>query len=76
MKTTVRENIIAPYSLHDMNVIAFEEQGDDLIFRLQYGMIDCTPPSRQVDGHVVFQKADWDFCFAYLLSPTGNTGVF
>lgn len=39
MRETIRHNIHAPYSLHDMNVIAFEVNGDDIIMRTQSGMI-------------------------------------
>lgn len=41
MKRTVHENIHTPYSLHDMNAVALEIDGDNLIMRLQSGMV-CT----------------------------------
>ncbi|MBE5766732.1 MAG: hypothetical protein E7335_06185 [Clostridiales bacterium] len=76
MKRTIRENIHAPYSLHDMNVSAFEISGDDIVMRMQSGMVRCTSPCEQVEGHVEFHKVGWDFSYAYLLSVNGNTGSF
>ena len=35
MKKTVRDNIQTAYSLHDMNVIAFELSGNDVTMRTQ-----------------------------------------
>ena len=76
MKETIRENIKAPYSLHDMNIIAFEAVGDDLILRTQSGMIKTAPPCTQVDGYVEFHDVRWDFSYVYLLGVTGNAGSF
>lgn len=52
MRETIRHNIKTPYSLHDMNVITFEVNGDDLTIRTQSGMVQTTAPYRQPDGHV------------------------
>ena len=76
MKRTIRENIHAPYSLHDRNVIGFEVSENTLRIRLQSGMTRVIEPSAQVDGFVEFQNVDWDFCFVYLLDFTGNIGRF
>ncbi len=76
MKRTVRENIDPPYSLHDMNIIAFEAVGDTLILRTQYGMIKTTPPQGQPDGWVEFEKVRWDYSYVYILEHTGNIGRF
>lgn len=76
MKRTIRENIHAAYSLHDMNVIAFEVSGNDLIMRTQSGMVKTTPPYGQPDGHVEFHNVQWDFSYVYLLDFTGNIGTF
>ena len=43
MKRTIRNNIHDPYSLHDMNVTAFEVTGDDIIMRTQSGMVKPRP---------------------------------
>lgn len=76
MKRTIRENIIVPYSLHDMNVIDFEVQGENLIMRTQSGMQRCDDVWCQPDGYVEFQKVDWDFCYAYILDTTANEATF
>ena len=47
MKETVRSNINAPYSLHDMNVVAFEVAGNDIVMRTQSGIIKTAPPVSQ-----------------------------
>ena len=76
MRETIRHNIKTPYSLHDMNVSAFEVSGDDLTMHTQSGMVQTTAPYRQPDGHVTFHDVRWDFSFIYLLGITGNVGTF
>ena len=76
MKKTIRENINAAYSLHDMTVISFEVMEDDIIMRTQSGMVKTTPPYPQPDGYVEFHNVRWDFSFVYLLGVTGNVGPF
>ena len=76
MKRTIRENIHVPYSLHDMNVIAFEVNGDDIIMRTQSGLVKTTEPYGQPDGYVEFHKVDWDFCYAYTINSVANEGPF
>ncbi len=76
MKRTIRENIDPVYSLHDMNVIAFEVNGNDIIMRTQSGMVRTAPPPSQVDGYVEFHDVQWEFSFAYLLGVTGNESTF
>ena len=43
MKRTIRENINTPYSLHDMNVFAFEVTDNDIVMRTQSGMVETGP---------------------------------
>ena len=50
MKRIIRENINSPYTLHDMNVIAFEVTNDDIIMRTQSGMVERVVPYGQPDG--------------------------
>lgn len=76
MKHTVRENIHAPYSLHDMNICSLEVSGDTLLLRTQSGMVRTTPPYSQPDGFVEFHDVRWDHSFVYLLDFTGNAGPF
>ena len=76
MKRTIRENINSPYTLHDMNVIAFEVTDNDILMRTQSGMVKTVVPYGQPDGYVEFHDVQWDFSYVYLLGVTGNTGSF
>lgn len=76
MKRTIRDNINAPYTLHDMNVFSFEVAGNDITMRTQSGMVETTTPYRQLDGYIEFQNVQWDFSYVYLLGVTGNVGTF
>ena len=76
MKRTIRENIQAAYSLHDMNITALEMNGNDVMLRTQTGLIKTGNPARQVDGHVEFHGVDWGFCYVYLFDFNGNVGPF
>lgn len=76
MRERIRENIHTAYSLHDMSIIGFEVQGNDIIMRMQSGMVKVSAPCVQVDGHVEFQDVDWDFCFVYVFDDVGNMGAF
>ena len=76
MRTVIRENMKTAYCLHDMNVTAFETNGNKLTMRTQSGMIKTSFPCTQVDGYVEFEDVRWEFSYVYLLGVTGNTGVF
>ena len=65
-----------PYSLHDMNVVAFDIQDRKLIMRTQSGMTKTKPPYEQINGSVVFCDVDYDMSYVYLLDHTGNVGSF
>ena len=76
MKRTVRSNFDAVYSLHDMNVIAFDISDNDIVMRTQSGMVETVSPYRQLNGAVEFHGVQWDFSYVYLLGVTGNIGTF
>ncbi len=76
MKKTIRENITAPYSLHDMYVSAFQIMDDNILMRTAGGMVETKLPCRQPDGYVLFHGVQWDFSYVYLLNHTGNIGTF
>ena len=76
MKRSIRENINAAFTLHDMNVIAFEAIDYKIVMRTQSGIIETTSPYRQLDGYVEFHNVKWDFSYVYLLGVTGNVGIF
>lgn len=73
---TIRQNIMTPYSLHDMKLISFEIQKDDLTLFSQSGMIKTLPPFGQPDGHIEFHQVDWDFSYVYIFDFCGNSGQF
>lgn len=76
MKRSIRENINAAFTLHDMNVIAFEVIDHKIVMRTQSGIVETTSPYRQLDGYVEFHNVKWDFSYVYLLGVTGNVGTF
>ncbi len=77
MKKTKFYNPDVPYSLHDMNVIAFEINGDHLLMRTQSGMVRTAPHWNQVDGHLEFLDVSWKYCYAYVCEGFyGNIGSF
>ena len=76
MKRTIRENINAPYTLHDMSVCEFEILDNDIVMKTQSGIVEITPLCRQVKGYVEFHNVQWDFSYVYLLGVTGNVGTF
>lgn len=77
MKRTRFDNINPPYSLHDMNVIEFEVNGDNITMKTQLGIVRTTNPAAQVDGYVEFHDVDFDFCYAYVYEGFyGNIGAF
>lgn len=76
MKRIIRNHIHFPYSLHDMNVSAFEVTNNDIVMRTQSGMVETNAPYRQPDGYVEFHNVEWDFSYVYLLGAAGNVGTF
>lgn len=76
MKRTIRDNIHAAYSLHDMNVTVFEVSDNDIVMRTQSGMVETAAPYGQPDGYVEFHNVKWNFSYVYLLGSTGNIGTF
>ena len=76
MPISIRENIVTKYSLHDMNIISIEKQGENIIVSTQSGIIKCEGLSSQVDGYVVFRNVDMNFCNVYLMKSNGRYGKF
>ncbi len=77
MKKTVFYPTDAPYSLHDMNVIAFEINGDNLTMKTQSGMVRTAPNFAQINGYVEFLDVEWQWCFAHTYEGFyGNIGAF
>lgn len=76
MRETWWEASQVPYSLHDMNIIALEVSGEDLLLRSQSGLVKTGDPCQQLPGHIRFLEVRWDRSFVYLMSGTGNPGPF
>ena len=74
MKEVIRENIICPYGLHDMNATRFDRNDKDIIMRLQSGMYKISDSVEQVAGHVKFCNVDFDFCFVTIINELVNEG--
>lgn len=65
-----------PYSLHDMRVSKIESIGENVKLSFENGYETMTEPYKQVDGTIIIEDVDYDFCFAYLLSDNGGLGEF
>ena len=77
MKITRFYNPEIPYSLHDMNVVEFEINGDNLIMRTQSGMVRTAPNFNQVDGYLEFLDVNWKYCYATVCEGYyGNLGTY
>jgi hypothetical protein len=74
LKEVIRENIICPYGLHDMNTTRFEVCNKDILMRLQSGMYKISDPVKQVEGYVKFCDVDFDFCFVTIINELVNEG--
>ena len=75
MRRTIRPNICAAYSLHDMTVV-FQHTENGLVLRTMSGMTRTGDPVCRVDGFVEFEDVQWDFSFVYMMDHVGNTGAF
>jgi len=76
LKRTIRHNINSTYSLHDMNVIAFQITENNIVMRTQSGIVETAAPYGQPNGYVEFHNVQWDLSYVYLLGFTGNVGTF
>ncbi len=76
MKKTIRENIHAAYSLHDMNILFVDVERNDITLCTQSGLVETVFPYGQPDRYVEFHNVRWDYSYAYLLAFSGNSGTF
>lgn len=77
MKKTVFVSNHAPYSLHDMNVTAFEVNGNTITIKTQSGLVRTAPCWDQTDGYVEFHDVEWKWCHARVYEGfSGSTGPF
>ncbi len=76
MKTEYKHNPPTPYSLHDMVVNRIAVDGDRIILEFKHGYRSLVEPCRQVEGNIVINKVDYDFCCVILQSKNGSYGKF
>lgn len=73
MHETIRNNInFLPYSLHDRRVCALEASGDTLTLRFSDGLTKISDPCELVEGCIVFDHVDWDFCCASVMEVSAG----
>ena len=51
---SVRITVMMQNTLHDRNVIAIDAMENDLVMRLQSGILETASPFRLIDGYVEF----------------------
>ena len=76
MRSTIRPNIHTAYSLHDMEITAFEIVDQDLRLESRTGLIRVGMPCCRVEGAVIFEQVQWEFSYACLMDHVGNAGKF
>lgn len=76
MRTVYQHLSTIPYSLHDMCVQHIEVIGDTVKLHMAYGYVKTTEPYGQVDGDVLIEGVDFDFCSVYLLGDSTHYGDF
>ena len=75
MKKILNSNRHIIYSLHDMDVTAFETDENVIIMRTS-GMKKITSPYIQPDGFIEFRGVDWEFSYAYILDFDAKSDKF
>ena len=65
-----------PYSLHDSQITKIEVTEDEIVFRFKGGFYENDSDEKKVDGKVIIQKPDLDFCSVHILSDDGFYGKF
>ena len=76
MKTTYKFKPDTPYSLHDMRISKIECIENTIKLSFENGFVSTKEPYPQVDGYILIEDVDYDFCFAYLLSKDGECCAF
>ena len=81
MKKIIQPKFKDPlYSLHDAHVTKMECRENSLLMTFDYGYISTEAPYEQVQGQILLENPDWDFCHAYIMeypdTLCGNYGRF
>lgn len=75
MKKTIRGSVHAEYSLHEMDIVALEINGREMMVKTQNGMLRHAS-GRLAEGYIEFHDVDWGYCYIYLFDSNGNVGPF
>lgn len=75
-ETVYKYQSTIPYSLHDMRVYKIEMTDEKIELYFENGFVELKEPYPQVEGNIVIEGADPDFCCVWLLSQYGQYGEF
>ena len=75
-ETTFKFTQYPPYSLHDSQITKIEVTEDEIVFRFKGGFYENNSDEKKVNGKVIIQKPDLDFCSVHILSDDGFYGKF
>lgn len=75
-ETKLEKSNKLPYSLHDMRIQKIQIDENNITFIFENGYVEVKEPCQQVDGTIVIQDVDYDFCSIHLMSNNGNYGSF
>ncbi len=67
MKTIYKYNLDLPYSLHDFHISKIHVENNNLHLIFENGFLKTLEPYPQVNGDILIQNIDLDFCFVYIL---------
>ena len=77
MKITVQPRVAArQYSLHDAAITQIKCYESSISLQFEYGYFKTAAEATQVEGSVVFEGVNWDFCYVYILDFCANGGKF
>lgn len=76
MKTIYDYKSTIPFSLHDMRICKIETADESIKLYFEDGFTELKEPYKQVEGHIIIEGADFDFCCIHLLSKNGQYGNF
>ena len=65
-----------PFSLHDMRICKIEVIDETIKLHFENGFVETKEPYKQMDGQILIEGADFDFCEIQLLSKYGRLGKF
>ena len=76
METIYKFESTIPFSLHDMRICKIEVIDETIKLHFEDGFEEIKEPFKRVDGEIVIEGVDLDFCEIQLLSKFGRLGKF